>query len=66
LFSLSERQLDCTSRPRTCQYGLPPADQVIAHNQHVLERAGAGPGRNASVVDTAGVDLHANKHDISS
>jgi nicotinamidase-related amidase len=36
--------------------GLPPADQVIAHT-NMYWTWQAGPGRTASVVDTAGVDF---------
>jgi len=37
-------------------YGLPPADKVIAHT-NMYWTWQAGPGRTASVVDTATVDL---------
>jgi len=37
-------------------YGMPPADKVIAHT-NMYWTWQAGPGRTASVVDTEGVDL---------
>ena len=37
-------------------YGLPPADKVIAHT-NMYWTWQAGPGRTASVVDTATVDF---------
>ena len=43
------------------QYGLPPADKVIAHTNMYWSWQ-AGPGRNAGVVDTAGVDFAASDH----
>ena len=47
------------------QYGLPPADKVIAHT-NMYWTWQAAPGRNASVVETAGVNFDASEHDISS
>ena len=47
------------------QYGLPPPDKVIAHT-NMYWTWQAGPGRHASVVETAGVDFDASEHDISS
>jgi nicotinamidase-related amidase len=41
------------------EYGLPPADKVIAHTNMYWTWQG-GPGRTASVVETANVDFHAN------
>jgi nicotinamidase-related amidase len=38
------------------KYGLPPADKVIAHT-NMYWTWQTGPGRTASVVDTAGVDF---------
>ena len=38
------------------EYGLPPADKVIAHT-NMYWTWQAGPGRTASVVDTAGVSF---------
>jgi nicotinamidase-related amidase len=40
------------------EYGLPPADKVIAHTNMYWTWQG-GPGRTASVVETADVDFHA-------
>ena len=40
------------------EYGLPPADQVIAHT-NMYWGWQAGPGRTAAVVDTADVDFAA-------
>ncbi len=46
------------------QYGLPPADKVIAHtNMYWSEQA--APGRNASVVETTDVNFDATEHDLS-
>jgi nicotinamidase-related amidase len=42
------------------QYGLPPADKVIAHT-NMYWTWQAAPGRKASVVDTAGVDFDAGQ-----
>ena len=39
-------------------YGLPPADKVIAHT-NMYWTWQAGPGRTATVVETADVDFHA-------
>jgi nicotinamidase-related amidase len=47
------------------QYGLPPADKVIAHTNMYWSWQ-AAPGRNASVVETAGVTFEASEHHISS
>jgi len=47
------------------QYGLPPADKVIAHT-NMYWTWQAAPGRNASVVETAGVNFDASELDISS
>jgi nicotinamidase-related amidase len=47
------------------QYGLPTADRVIAHT-NMYWTWQAAPGRNASVVETAGVDFDTSEHDISS
>jgi nicotinamidase-related amidase len=44
------------------QYGLPPADKVIAH-ANMYWTWQAAPGRTASVVDTAGVSFDASEHD---
>lgn len=41
-------------------YGLPPADKVIAHT-NMYWTWQSGPGRTASVVETADVDFHAVK-----
>ena len=46
-------------------YGLPPADKVIAHT-NMYWTWQAAPRRNASVVETAGVNFDASEHDISS
>jgi nicotinamidase-related amidase len=46
------------------QYGLPPADAVIAHT-NMYWTWQAAPGRNASVVETAGVSFDARQGDIS-
>ena len=47
------------------EYGLPPADKVIAHtNMYWSEQA--APGRKAAVVETAGVTFEASEDDISS
>jgi nicotinamidase-related amidase len=40
------------------EYGLPPADKVIAHT-NMYWTWQDGPGRTASVVDSADVDFHA-------
>jgi nicotinamidase-related amidase len=40
------------------EYGLPPADKVIAHTNMYWTWQG-GPGRTASVVETANVDFEA-------
>lgn len=47
------------------EYGLPPADKVIAHTNMYWSWQ-AAPGRNASVVETAGVSFDASEHDTSS
>jgi len=47
------------------RYGLPPADKVIAHT-NMYWGWQAAPGRDASVVETAGVNFEASEHDISS
>jgi nicotinamidase-related amidase len=47
------------------EYGLPPADKVIAHTNMYWTWQSA-PGRRASVVDTAGVDFDASEDDTSS
>ena len=47
------------------QYGLPLADKVIAHT-NMYWGSQAAPGRDASVVETAGVNFEASEHDISS
>src|SRR5207244_4778900 len=47
------------------QSGLPPAEKVIAHT-NMYWTWQAAPGRNASVVETEGVDFDASEHDISS
>ncbi|MGI8664142.1 MAG: isochorismatase family protein [Acidimicrobiales bacterium] len=46
-------------------YGLPPADKVIAHTNMYWTWQEA-PGRKASVVETAAVNFEAGEHDISS
>ena len=46
------------------QYGLPPADKVIAHT-NMYWTWQAAPGRNASVVEAADVNFDASEHDIS-
>jgi nicotinamidase-related amidase len=46
------------------QYGLPPADKVIAHT-NMYWTWQAAPGRNASVVETADVSFDARQGDIS-
>jgi isochorismate hydrolase len=40
------------------EYGLPPADKVIAHT-NMYWTWQSGPGRTAAVVETADVDFHA-------
>lgn len=46
------------------QYGLPPADKVIAHtNMYWSEQA--APGRRAGVVETASVDFDTSERDMS-
>jgi len=40
------------------EYGLPPADKVIAHTNRYWSWQ-AGPGRVAAVVDTSGAQFHA-------
>lgn len=47
------------------QYGLPPADKVIAHT-NMYWTWQAAPGRSASVVETAAVDFDASEDDIAS
>ena len=47
------------------EYGLPPADKVIAHTNMYWSWQEA-PGRKASVVETAGVDFAAGDADTSS
>jgi nicotinamidase-related amidase len=42
------------------EYGLPPADKVIAHT-NMYWTWQDGPGRTASVVDAADVDFHATE-----
>jgi isochorismate hydrolase len=42
------------------EYGLPPADKVIAHT-NMYWTWQDGPGRTASVVDAAAVDFHADE-----
>jgi nicotinamidase-related amidase len=46
-------------------YGLPPADKVIAHTNMYWTWQEA-PGRTASVVETADVDFDASEHEASS
>ncbi len=47
------------------EYGLPPADQVIAHTNMYWSWQ-AAPGRKASVVETAGVRFNATENKASS
>jgi nicotinamidase-related amidase len=47
------------------QFGLPPPDKVIAHTNMYWSWQ-AAPGRNASVVETAGVTFDESEHKISS
>jgi nicotinamidase-related amidase len=44
------------------EYGLPPADKVIAHT-NMYWTWQAAPGRKASVVDTAGFSFDASEHE---
>jgi nicotinamidase-related amidase len=46
------------------EYGLPPADKVIAHT-NMYWTWQSGPGRAASVVETAEVDFHATAAKVS-
>ena len=46
-------------------YGLPPPDKVIAHT-NMYWTWQDGPGRRASVVESAGIDFDATEHDTSS
>ena len=46
------------------EYGLPPADKVIAHTNMYWTWQDA-PGRTATVVDTVDVDFDATEHDAS-
>ena len=47
------------------EYGLPPADKVIAHTNMYWSWQ-AAPGRNATVIDTAGVDFDASDRHVAS
>jgi nicotinamidase-related amidase len=47
------------------EYGLPPADKVIAHT-NMYWTWQAAPGRQASVVETAGFSFDASDLDVSS
>jgi len=46
------------------EYGLPPADKVIAHT-NMYWTWQAGPGRSAAVVDAADVDFHQGDSDAT-